>query len=105
MKGIALSLVFGALAASGIPSANAASVQPQPPVAVGIGVAAQPTDMSARRRYWRGPVFPRYYRGYGYYPQPYYYWPAAPVVSFGYGFGAPRFYRSRAHYHMLGVGY
>lgn len=112
MRRIALSIALAALALSGVPSANAGSVSPQPLVAADTDTAAQTTDVSARRRHWRGwyghhrvvGAYPRYYRSYGYYPPPYYYY--GPAVSFGIGYGGgPRFYRSRYHAPWLGVGY
>jgi hypothetical protein len=103
MKTIAVSIALGALALTAVAPANAASAPSQTPISAGVDAAAvQDTDMSSHRRHWRRHhrfvrhYHPRYYRSYGYYPEPYYYRPA-PVVSFGFGFGGPRFHRHHGH--------
>lgn len=102
MKTLALSIALGALALAGVPAAQAAPAQHKAAVvAADAATVVQDTDMSSHRRYWRRNyvrAYPRhyrnygyrpYYRSYGYYPQPYY--RSAPVVSFGFGFGGPRY--------------
>ncbi len=104
MKTIAVSLALGALALCGVPSAHAASSgQAKAPIAADAAAAVQDTDMSSHRRHWRRyhrhhrfVHYPRYYRSYGYYPRSYYYRPA-PVISFGFGFGGPRYHRHHWH--------
>jgi len=110
MKTLALSLALGAAVLCGGSIANAAPAQKQAqaPIASHSDGARQATDMSSRRHwrrhawhrwhrhhrwgYYGGPsygYYPSYSRSYGYYREPYVYRPA-PVVSFGFGFGGPR---------------
>jgi hypothetical protein len=100
MKAIAVSLALGALALCGVPSAQASSSQTRAPAVGEAGTIVQDTDMSSHRRHWRRyhrhVHYPRYYRSYGYYPQPYY--RPAPVVRFGFGFGGPRYHRHWHHW-------
>jgi len=115
MKTLALSLALGAAVLCGGSIANAAPAakQAQAPVVSHSDSARQATDMSSRHR-WRRHAWhrwhrhhrhwgynPGYYRSsYGYYDDaPAYYYRPAPVVSFGFGFGGPRFGGWGGHHH------
>ena len=111
MKTLALSLALGAAVLCGGSAANAAPAQnqAQAPVASHGDSATPATDMSSRHRgyhrwhrwhrhhrHWG--YAPGYYRSsYGYYGAPAYYRPA-PVVSFGFGFGGPRWGHHHHHW-------
>jgi Ni/Co efflux regulator RcnB len=114
MKKLALTLALGAAAVFGASAANAAPAQEQTqaPIASHADNAKQATDMSSRHRHWRHHRVhrwhrhhhrhwgynPGYYRSsYGYYGAPAYYRPA-PVVSFGFGFGGPRWGHHHRHW-------
>jgi Ni/Co efflux regulator RcnB len=101
MRKIAVTAALAALALWAVPAANAAPAQSQKPITTSADEHQAGTDMSSHRRHWRRHrhvrYYPRYYRSYGYYPRPYYYNPA-PVVSFGFGFGGPRFYGGHRHW-------
>lgn len=101
MNKIALTLAVGALALCGVPAAQAASAQTQAPIVADANPTVQNADMSSHRRRWHRHrhvrIYPRYYRSYGYYRDPYYYRPA-PVLRFGFGVGGgPRFHGHRHH--------
>lgn len=103
MRTIAIAAAFGALALCAAPAANAASAPApeQKPITASGDLPQAGTDMSSHRRHWRRHrhvrYYPRHYRSYGYYPRPYYYNPA-PVVSFGFGLGGPRYYGGHRHW-------
>ena len=108
-KFVGAAVVAAALSFAGWMSLAPASAAP-PVATVSPGydarlAAAQPTDVSARRRYYRryGYYRPYYYRPYPYY-RPYYYG-YRPFYRpyYGYGYGGP-YYRP-AYYRPYGYGY
>lgn len=110
MNKFALAIALGAATLLSGAAANAAGTTAKSDRVVSTGAAAgthQATDFSSRhRRHWRHrhwhrygyyrPYYRPYYRSYGYYPRSYGYYPGyynpAPAVSFGFGFGGPRFH-------------